>query len=267
MPTDDDVLAHYGLGEEQDRLVRGVGVVEFERTKELVRAALPPPPAVVADIGGGPGRYALWLAADGYTVEHRDLVPLHVEQLRAAGAGDRIRSAVGDARCLDLSDGAADAVLLLGPLYHLHKKADRITALREAARIARPGAPVIVSAISRWAPRLDGLLVHRIDRRHCDAERLVRAVESDGVLRPLQQDGFSAYTHRPQQLRDELVEAGLTVEDLVSVEGLAFALTDLEERLADPVGREIVLGTARALQRVPELLGLGPHLLATARRR
>jgi hypothetical protein len=56
------------------------------------------------------------------------------------------------------------------------------------------------------------------------------------------------------------------VADLVAVEGLAFALSDLEERLADPVGRAVVLDAARAIERVPELLGLGPRLLATARR-
>jgi len=58
------------------------GVVEFERTKEILQRQLPAAPAVIADIGGGPGRYALWLAELGYTVEHRDLMRLHVEQLQ-----------------------------------------------------------------------------------------------------------------------------------------------------------------------------------------
>jgi hypothetical protein len=77
--------------------------------------------------------------------------------------------------------------------------------------------------------------------------------------------GSGANTHRPGQLCEE-IGAGLDVIDLVSVEGLAFALADLEERLADPAGRQLVLGTAEAIERVPELLGLSPHLLATARR-
>jgi hypothetical protein len=46
-------------------------------------------------------RYALWLADLGYTMEHRDLVPLHVQQFRAEANG-RVCSAVGDARDLDL---------------------------------------------------------------------------------------------------------------------------------------------------------------------
>jgi len=50
------------------------------------------------------------------------------------------------------------------------------------------------------------------------------------------------------------------------VEGVAFALDDLSDRLADPGARAVVLEAARALESVPELLGMSPHLLATARR-
>jgi hypothetical protein len=52
----------------------------------------------------------------------------------------------------------------------------------------------------------------------------------------------------------------------VAVEGIAFALSDLEERWANPVDRERLLDAARRIERVAELLGLGPHLLLTARR-
>jgi SAM-dependent methyltransferase len=101
---------------EQERLSDGRGELEFTRTTETVLRRLPPAPAVVADIGGGPGRYALWLASLGYQVEHRDLMPLHVEQLTAEGAGVAgIRTAVGDVRDIDLPGASVDAVLLLGP--------------------------------------------------------------------------------------------------------------------------------------------------------
>ncbi|WP_328930560.1 class I SAM-dependent methyltransferase [Streptomyces sp. NBC_00190] len=47
---------------------------------------------------------------------------------------------LGDARHLTAAAGTYDAVLLLGPLYHLTERDDRITALREALRVARgPG--------------------------------------------------------------------------------------------------------------------------------
>jgi SAM-dependent methyltransferase len=265
VPSDAALHAYYARGEERERLAQSRGVVEFERTKELVLRRLPGPPSVVADIGGGPGRYSLWLAGRGHRVEHRDLVPLHVEQLRAeAGPGPGIRTAVGDARDLDLGDAAVDAVLLLGPLYHLRWRADRVRALREARRVVRPGGPVFVAAISRWAPRLDGVLTLRLYQSRPQLRELVDEVERTGWAPPLVPDSFSAYCHRPGQLRAELRAAGLEVVDLVSVEGLAFTLDDLDQRMLDPLAREVVLETARVLERVPELLGIGPHLLATA---
>jgi len=260
--------AHYARGEERARLQTPVGRVEFDRTVEMLGDWLPHAPAVVADIGGGPGRYTLWLTERGYIVRHRDTVPLHVEQLRSElGPEDRVESALGDARQLDLPDGSVDAVLLLEPLYHLEDRAERLRALTEAGRVVRGDGPIVIAAISRWAARLDGLLTQRLYEQYPQALDLVEGVERDGALPPLHDGAFVGYTHRPEQLREEIVHAGLTVEDLVNVEGLTFALADLDARLADPMARRVVYASARAVQRVPELLGLGPHLLALARRR
>ncbi len=259
--------AHYERGLERDRLSDGRGQLEFVRTTEIITRWLPPAPALVADIGGGPGRYALWLASRGYRVEHRDLMPLHVEQLtaEAAEAGvTGIRTAVGDARDLDLSSSSADAVLLLGPLYHLIDEAERVRALRECARIVRPGGPVFAAAISRWAPRVDGMLRERLYLRYPMMLDLVGEVDRTGELPPLHEGGFSAFCHRPGELRDEMTEAGLEIMDLVSIEGPAFLLGDLDARMADPVDRSVALEVARAIERIPELLGFGPHFLATA---
>jgi SAM-dependent methyltransferase len=259
-----ELREHYARGDERGRLAAGRGLLEFTRTTELILRFLPAAPALVADIGGGPGRYALWLAGLGYQVEHRDLVPLHVSQLAQDATGIAgLRTAVGDARDLDLADASAAAVLLLGPLYHLRRRAERLRALGEARRVVRPGGPVFVAAISRWAPRIDGVLLQRLDQAYPDMPELVGEVERTGKLPPLGPGSFSGFCHRPEQLRAELRAAGLTVADLVSVEGPAFLLADLAERLDDPAARAVVLETARALERVPELLGVGPHLLAT----
>jgi SAM-dependent methyltransferase len=267
-PGADAVRDHYPGADERGRLDSPFGQVEFARTVELLERYLPSPPATVADIGGGPGRYSLWLAEHRYAVRHRDIVPLHVDQVRAeaAGRGLVVDAALGDARSLDLDDASADAVLLFGPLYHLPRRADRMRSLREAARVLRPGGPVLAVAISRWAPRMHGHVAERLYTDYPDIERQLETVEASGRLDPLEPGAFSGYCHRPSNLRREVREAGLEVIALESVEGIAFALPDLEARLADPRGREVVLEAASVLGSVPELLGIGPHLLVAARK-
>jgi SAM-dependent methyltransferase len=265
MEADDAALrAYYERGMERERLSDGRGDLEFTRTTEIVLRRLPAAPAIVADIGGGPGRYALWLASLGYQVEHRDLMALHVEQLTADAAEvPGIHTAVGDVRDLDLPDASVDAVLLLGPLYHLTDRAERVRALRECARIVRPGGPVLAAAITRWAARIDGMLRERLYLTYPAVLDLIDEIDRTGMLPSLHEGGFTAFCHRPGELREEIGEAGLEVVDLVSVEGPAFILGDLDARMADPVDRSIALEVARAIERVPELVGFGPHLIAT----
>jgi SAM-dependent methyltransferase len=259
------VLEYYERHSEWDRLAEGRGRLEFLRTTEIVLRNLPPPPAVIADIGGGPGRYTLWLAQRGYQVEHRDLVPWHVQGLtQTARDLPGVRTAVADARDLDLADSAVDAVLLLGPLYHLSKRADRLRALAEANRIVRPGGPVFAGAVSRWAPRILTELHARLYLRIPALREALPRAERTGELPRLTQDSWFGYCHRPQQLRAELNAVGLEVADLVSVDVPALLMADITERMNDPVDRAVVLDAARALERIPEMLGIGPHLLATA---
>jgi len=103
-----------------------------------------------------------------------------------------IRTAVGDARALDLPDASADAVLLLGPLYHLVDRADRAAAIREAARILRPGGPLFAAAISRWATRIDGIIGKRTYLAYPVVLDLIDEVERTGNLQPLQASAFTA---------------------------------------------------------------------------
>lgn len=257
--------AYYDQGKERDRLAAPKGLLEFVRTREILSRRLPGVPAVVADIGGGPGRYALWLAELGFEVEHRDVMDQHVEQVRAFGH-PAIRTAVGDARRLDLADSSVDAVLLLGPMYHLRERTDRIKALREARRVTRNNGPIFIAVISRWAARLDGVLQERLYEQFPEFLRLLPESEATGHLPPVVPDGFLGFTHRPDDLTDEIAEAGLRLDDLVGVEGLPLSGDDMANRAADPTSWEVVLDAARAVERVPELLGLSPHLVASASR-
>src|SRR4051812_34833105 len=152
---DREIGAFYARGLERERLSAGQGALELLRTQRLLEQYLPAPPAVLADVGAGPGRYALWLAGRGYQVHLIDPVSLHVEQAREASQSSStsvLASAqVGDARELPFTDASMDAVLLLGPLYHLCELADRLHALGDARRACRPRGTIVTAGISRFA--------------------------------------------------------------------------------------------------------------------
>ncbi len=155
----DEANLHYEGGREAERLLNSVGQLELVRTQELLSRYLPPPPATIFDVGGGTGIYAFWLAQQGYEVHLIDAVPLHIEQARRSSESEPSRTlasmAVGDARQLNREVESVDVVLLLGPLYHLTARSDRIGALREAHRILRDGGIIFAAGISRFASTLD----------------------------------------------------------------------------------------------------------------
>ena len=268
MDAAEAVESVYASGHELDRLERAPGILEFIRTLEIIDRALPPSPARIADIGGGPGKYAVHYARLGHHVTFRDLMQIHLDEtLRRAGAAAvTVDAALGDARQLDLGDETFDAVLLLGPLYHLTDPNDRARTWAEAVRILKPGGVVFAAAISKWAPLLDGYAHKRLGEIYDNASESERTARETGRLTPLFDGDFQAYCHSPQELHDEALHSGLQVIDLVAVEGIGVFFHDLEERLQDPKGREVVLEAARRVERTPELIGLGPHFLVTARK-
>src|SRR3954447_785045 len=247
---------HY---DEDTRLTRSPhGRLEFARTVELLMRVLPTPPARVLDVGGGTGIHARWLVDAGYDVTLVDLMPEHVSQAARIAGLDAV---LGDARALKAADDAFDVVLVLGPLYHLTDAADRLSALREAVRVARPGAIVAAAAIGRYAGLLDFGAHAGLDEA---TEPLVRATLQTGRHDP--RLGFTtAYLHRPEELHEELVTAGLRDVEVLGIEGPAGPALDAHgiERIDEFL--PAALRCARIAERDPALINASAHLLGLAR--
>jgi SAM-dependent methyltransferase len=259
--VDEAIRAYYGSGVEIGRLERGYWRLELERTKELLGRYLPPAPARVLDVGGGPGVYAEWLADAGYHVKLIDLVSLHVEHAQRRAAG-RFDAEEGDARSLAEPDKAYAVVLLLGPLYHLVERADRLRALREARRVLRERGLLAAAAISRFGPLLDALARETFDERMW---AFVERTLMGGRHIPVAADDLftTAYFHLPDELRGELQEAGFRLEGLFGIEGPAWLRL---ESLDESEGFETAMRVARAVETAPAVIGTSAHLLAVARR-
>ncbi len=260
------IARHYDTAYDEDqRLRRGLGRLEFARVQEIVRRHLPPR-ARVLDVGGATGVHSEWLLDDGHTVHLVDLLASHVARASSRlGGHDAFTAEVGDARRLSQPDASHDAVLLLGPLYHLTERADRLAAWREAMRVVVPGGVVVAMAISRFASLFDGLAQSYLFDpafRAIVAQDLATGVHENPTGDP--RWFTTAYFHRPEELAAEAAEAGLSVVETVGVEGMAHWIRPLASALDDPDGREVVLGAARVIESEPAVLGVSPHLITVA---
>jgi ubiquinone/menaquinone biosynthesis C-methylase UbiE len=270
-PSRERVLQYYTDADEAARLSATWFQLEHERTRELIRRHLPPPPARIVDAGGGAGAYACWLASLGYEVQLIDPVPKHIEQARTASSQQPdhpLASAeVGDARQLPNTDNSVDAMLLLGPLYHLVEKEDRIACLREARRILRAGGLIWAAGISRFASLFDSLSSGFFEDPEF-APILERDLEDGQHRNPTANSTYftDAYFHKPGELSREFLAAGFQVVEIAAIEGPGWLARDFDRLWNDPVQRERLLTIIRKVEREPSILGASSHIMAIGRK-
>ena len=278
---DKAVLAGNNAGIERARLRTGIGLIEFERTKEILLEKLPKPPAVIYDIGGAYGEYSWWLASLGYEVHLFDLSETNIAmsaELAAEYPGEKLASAtVCDARGIPRPDTSADAVLLMGPLYSITEYEERILASRESRRVLKDEGILFSAALTPYS-----VLVPRIARYHIDdtnkrKERddpavmaiIGRALEDGCYINPEKKiaSGLgSSHLHTAKALREELSLGGFATATVHGVMGGAWLAPNLDELLAKEETRAVLMKTVRMLDTHEEIIGLSGHLLAVSRK-
>lgn len=264
-----EIEEHYLQSKESERLSGERGELERLRTQAILARNVPPAPAAIFDVGGGAGIHAFPLAKQGYQVHLIDPVELHLEQARcyAATSGVTLASITpGDARHLDIPSGSADAVLLLGPLYHLVEHSDRLQALREARRILKPQGVLFAAAVCRFASLIDGLSSGFF--RDAEFRKIVAADLASGQHRnPMNHPAYftTAYFHRPEDLVAEVRDAGFGDVQILAVEGPAWSAALFREVWDDPAQRESLMEFLSLIEEEPSLHGASAHIMAVAR--
>lgn len=142
-----EILANYYTGYDEDgRLCSKHGMVEFLTTMRYVQRYLRPGMRIM-EIGAATGRYSHELARQGYWVDAVELLEHNIELFEQNTIpGEKVTVRQGNA--MDLSafeDEIYDITLLLGPMYHLFSREDKLKALGEAIRVTKKGGIVFVA--------------------------------------------------------------------------------------------------------------------------
>lgn len=231
--------------EEWDRLERSLhGRLEWERTVEHLQDGLPETGRIL-DAGGGAGRYTVWLAERGYDVTMVDLSDeqraIAREKVDERDLGDRVTVQPGDVRDLPFEADTFDATLCLGgPISHVLHAGERECAATELRRVTAAGAPVFASVMGR----LNFLQLLLVDGKHLDyLDELAATGDYDAdLIERMDDDSAFTETHffRAEEFEELLDSAGLAVDRLVGLEGVASVYTagPLRERAAELDGDE-----------------------------
>jgi 2-polyprenyl-3-methyl-5-hydroxy-6-metoxy-1,4-benzoquinol methylase len=267
----------HGEGEWERLEENPVARLEFENTTDYLAEYLPGTSegstsgsntVRVLDAGGGPGRYACWLAERGYTVEHTDLsnkqVSIAKEKVSERNVEKSVTCQQADVRDLPFGDEFDAVCCLGGVLSHVLDPEERARAVRELRRVAKPGAPVFVSVIGRLSSiRFGlknggrfGLLAHLAETGDYTQEAVEKFADGEGWA--------ECHFFRADEFESELESGGLSVETLAGLEGPASQLQEELSGLDDEAFAD-VREMVRELREDRSVVDTSEHMLAVCR--
>lgn len=264
------VRAYYASCDEWSRLDSPEGRMEYRRTLGLVLERLAPGSRVL-DLGGGPGRYAADLAQQGHRVVLADLSPALLEAARERLTRADVRAlveSIDEANAVDLGlyqGESFDAVLALGPFYHLLAQGERERAGREIARVLRSGGLAFVAFIPRISG-ITGLIQRAAEHPEQVPVDVLRATADTGAFRSASDAGFQeGYYPWPGELERLFGAPSFELLEAVSLRSIAYGLSEELAKL-DGLRRAEVERLVEELSRRPEVLATCGHALLIARR-
>ena len=271
-----EIYDFYNNGAEIGRLERGLGIVEFHRTKEILSRYIESG-KVIYDIGGGIGMYAAWLAKKGNEVHLIELAENAVEYAKANMMQDcQFIAETGNALQVNRPDESADVVLLMGPQYHLRDRG-RLQSLREAFRVLKKGGLLVAAGISKFSSMTWALSVYGEKKNASLMEflddpvffNMIKGEMTTGDhIRPAEYPRFIAesYFTTSDEMKSEITEVGFAVDKAIAVEGCIWFTPHLAEKWEDEASRERLLDIVRITESESEMMGMSPHFLVVARK-
>ena len=141
--NEENLINYYNKFNEEKRLNTRHGKIEYITTMKYIKKYLKPNDKII-EIGAGTGKYSISLSNEGYDVTAVELVKHNIKEIEKKSK--KVKTILGNAINLKkIKDNTYDMTLLLGPMYHLITKEEKIKALEEAKRITKKNGIIIVA--------------------------------------------------------------------------------------------------------------------------
>ncbi len=242
--------------------------LELDTTLHFIKKHFPQR-GLILDAGGGPGRYTVTLAGQGYDMIMLDMTPANVafakRQIKRSGVQDHVKDIV-EGSIVDLSrfaDNTFDGVICLGgPLSHVVDKRKRDKAIEELVRVTRPGAPIAVSVMSRLSVLVVELTLFPEEVEMPHYRKLLKTGDYLG------QYGFTAcHFFLPEEFRAAFGAKGVEVLEMVGLEGISSSHRKELNRIAQNEKQwKIWQATHLTTCIHPAVVGTSEHMLLVARK-
>jgi S-adenosylmethionine-dependent methyltransferase len=262
-----DITTMYNRDAEQEHTRLERHQLEYDLTWRYLERHLPSR-GTLLEVGAATGRYTLELARRGYQVTAVDLSEVQLERCRQrlveAGLQDRVQLVVADVRHLDqVTEREFDAVLLMGPLYHLVLEADRKLALQNVINRLKAGGVIISAFISRLG--IMGDLIKNIPQwiEERDEVRDILHLGRDPEHYPY--GSFRGYFARVDEITPLHEAMGFETLVLAGVEPAISADDESYNRL-EGERRKLWLDLLDEISTEPSIIGSSRHLLYVGRK-
>lgn len=262
-----DIADYYNRDPEREHRRLEENRLEFDLTWRYLENYLPSEGSIL-EIGAATGRYTLPLAQQGYGITAVDISPVQLQFSRGriigGGLGQAVNFLVADARDLRaINKNDFDAVLLMGPLYHLVEEEDRKKALQEAHARLRKGGVIFSAFISRYG--IFGDVLKNIPDVIEQREEIRSVLDLGRDTDDYPNEGFRAYCAEVPEIAPLHHGIGFENLALVGVEPAISADDESYNRLDDHL-RQLWLDLLFEISTKESLIGASRHLLYVGRK-
>ncbi|GCE14528.1 class I SAM-dependent methyltransferase [Tengunoibacter tsumagoiensis] len=262
-----DISSFYdhSVEQEDERLERHQ--LEYDLTWRYLTRYLPPSGSIL-EIGAATGKYTLALCRRGYSVTAVDLSAALLERCQKRLTTEQLPGSaqfvVADARDLHaVQTTAFDAVLLMGPLYHLIFSEDRREAICQAVNRLRSGGLLFSTHISRLGVLGDFMkrMPEWIEQKEVARSLLDHGKRPDGQPG----GGFRGYFAHASEIKQLHETLGIQTIALAGIEPAISADDESYNKLQAPQ-RGLWLDLLEEISSDETIVGASRHLLYIGRK-